>query len=67
MANDRNAPATKGDLDDPETRLKAERGARLTETMGDIQAVPVRFTAQEDATANTGKKIERRLNTPSAA
>jgi len=40
MGNDRDAPATKGDLEDLEIRLKgemSERKARLTEKMRDMQ------------------------------
>jgi hypothetical protein len=79
--DDRNAPATKGDL--------AELGARLVEVMRDaqtetlkafygfVETVQTRFKAQDDTEAGLKKRltvleervleVEKRLNMPPAA
>ena len=72
MGNDRNAPATKGDLTDLETRLKGEMSeveARLTEKMRDMQtkllhafygfaeSVQSRFKAQDDTEAGLKQRL----------
>ena len=72
MANDRNAPATKGGLEDLETRLKgdiSEVAARLTEKMramqsellhafyGFTESVQSRFKAQDDTEAGLKHRL----------
>ena len=44
MGNDRNAPATKGDLDDLETRLKGGMSEVETRLKGEISEVEARLT-----------------------
>ena len=72
MGNDRDAPATKGDLDDLETRLRGEMSeleARLTEKMRDMQmkllhafygfaeSAQARFKAQDDTEAGLKHRL----------
>ena len=72
MASDRNAPATKGDLEDLELRLKGDMSgleSRITENMRDMQtellkafygfteSVQSRFKAQDDTEAGLKNRL----------